>query len=70
LQTIEQKRIAHAYFVCRTDGVGKEAMAIEFAKAIFCEASQNRPCNACSACRESARFPILIFSFSFRATSR
>lgn len=65
LQTIEQKRIAHAYLFAGPDGVGKEAMAIEFAKAIFCEASQNRPCNACSACRRIGSFSHPDFFFLF-----
>ncbi|MBN1541584.1 DNA polymerase III subunit delta' [candidate division KSB1 bacterium] len=65
---IEHQRIAHAYLFHGAEGVGKEAMAIEFAKAIFCSSDAGRPCDACSACKRIATFSHPDFIFLFPGT--
>ena len=45
-------RIAHAYLFAGADGIGKRTLALEFARAINCEAppSPGDPCGACRTC--------------------
>lgn len=49
-KALENGRISHAYLLIGERGVGKEAMALEFSKALFCSHSENRPCQVCSEC--------------------
>lgn len=49
---LESGRVAHAYLFVGERGVGKEAMALELARAFFCP--QQLPCGS-EACRECAR---------------
>ncbi|HTR80884.1 MAG TPA: DNA polymerase III subunit delta' [Bacteroidota bacterium] len=51
-RSIDQKRIAHAYLLWGPRGVGKDALAIEFAKALLCERQQNEACDACPSCKK------------------
>lgn len=48
---IKNNRINHAYLFCGTRGTGKTSTAKIFARAINCEAEDNKPCNKCSVCR-------------------
>lgn len=47
---IKQNKIAHAYLFCGPRGTGKTSAAKIFAKAINCEASENKPCGKCPSC--------------------
>lgn len=53
-RAIERNRLAHAYLFYGYEGVGKEAMALELAKAIICESSSRRPCGGCGSCHKMA----------------
>lgn len=61
-QALNHQQVPHAYLFHGPEGVGKLALAIEFAKAIFCAAE---PCDQCSACRRIQSFshPDFIFVF-------
>ncbi len=67
IRALRQRRIAHAYLFTGPDGVGKEALAVEFAKALLCTAEDDRPCDECSSCRRVAAFQHPDFSFLFPA---
>jgi DNA polymerase-3 subunit delta' len=64
-RALEHKRVPHAYLFNGPEGVGKEALAIELAKALFCKSAQTRPCGECSACRRVGAFnhPDFIYLF-------
>ncbi|HZY10776.1 MAG TPA: DNA polymerase III subunit delta' [Bacteroidota bacterium] len=47
---ITRKRVSHAYFFTGQEGIGKDAVAIEFAKALNCEGSSTQACDRCSSC--------------------
>jgi DNA polymerase III subunit delta' len=55
-KSIEQNRIANGYLFVGAEGVGKEAMAIEFTKALFCSSMFEKPCNTCSGCKRVHSF--------------
>lgn len=44
--------VSHAYLFSGIDGVGKKKTALEFAKALLCRSSENRPCGHCSVCSQ------------------
>ncbi len=44
-------KVAHAYLFYGPEGVGKDAMAIEFAKALNCERNRGEACDECKTCR-------------------
>jgi DNA polymerase-3 subunit delta' len=44
-------QVAHAYLLFGEEGVGKDALALEFAKALNCEQSRTDPCDACPSCK-------------------
>ena len=50
-RAIEQDRLSHAYLFSGQDGVGKEALAIEFTKTLYCGTEGAVPCQNCSNCR-------------------
>ncbi len=64
-RALQTGRIPHAYLFAGPAGVGKEAMAIEMAKALLCSGSGDRPCDTCSACRRAGRFGHPDFFFLF-----
>ena len=43
-------RLAHAYLFYGPEGGGKEAIAIEIAKALNCQNEATIPCNVCASC--------------------
>jgi len=55
-KAIEQERIPNGYLFIGPEGTGKEALAIDFAKAMFCNAMFEKPCNTCSGCRRVKEF--------------
>ncbi|MBI3996588.1 MAG: DNA polymerase III subunit delta' [Candidatus Omnitrophica bacterium] len=52
---LQDERVAHAYLFAGPDGVGKRRLAFEMAKALNCTGAGNRPCDACTVCRQIAR---------------
>ncbi|MFH1011203.1 MAG: hypothetical protein V1784_08215 [bacterium] len=58
-RAIENARIAHAYLFTGPSGVGKDAVALDFAAALLCEKfdtdSKQAPCRICAQCRLTAR---------------
>lgn len=55
-RALQSKHLHHAYFFTGPEGSGKEALAVEFAKAIYCKAEGERPCDRCDNCRRVGRF--------------
>ncbi len=51
-RSIEQGRIAHAYLLWGPRGVGKDALAIEFAKTLLCERQGTVACDSCPSCKK------------------
>lgn len=49
-------RMAHAYLLYGPEGTGKEAMALEIAKAMNCQDVNKRPCNKCPSCSKIEQF--------------
>lgn len=50
--SIEKKRLSHAYLFEGPRGVGKRQVALQLAKTFFCEIKQGAdPCEACSECK-------------------
>lgn len=58
-RAIENRRIAHAYLFTGPAGVGKDAVALDFATALLCEkfdgSPQQAPCHTCVQCRLATR---------------
>lgn len=54
--SLQSKRLAHAYIFYGAEGRGKEAFALEMAKALNCTATENKPCNVCPACTKINHF--------------
>ncbi len=52
IHAIENSRLAHAYIFYSPYGAGKEAFAIELAKALNCTSDTIRPCGECASCRK------------------
>jgi DNA polymerase-3 subunit delta' len=53
-RAVESLRPAHAWLFTGPDGVGKRAVAIEFAAALNCTATlSERPCGVCRPCRDT-----------------
>lgn len=48
-------RVAHAYLFRGPDGVGKRAVAIEFAKTLLCDRAGDEPCDTCRSCSKVER---------------
>jgi DNA polymerase-3 subunit delta' len=49
---IKRKRLAHAYLFYGPEGSGKDAVALELAKAINCLHPDTIPCNKCASCNK------------------
>jgi len=43
-------RFSHAYLFYGPEGSGKEAIALEIAKALNCQHRESKPCNECASC--------------------
>ncbi len=50
LSGIKTARLAHAYLFSGNDGVGKDAMALEFARVLHCETGKEEACGRCASC--------------------
>lgn len=53
--SIESERVAHAYLFHGPDGVGKRAVAMEFAKTLLCERGGPEACDKCLPCTKVNR---------------
>ncbi len=51
-RSIDQGRIAHAYLLWGPRGVGKDALALEFARTLLCEQQGIEACNQCPSCKK------------------
>ena len=62
-RALAAKQVAHAYLLFGDEGVGKDALALEFAKALNCERSATDACNECASCRrvETMQHPNIRF---------
>ncbi len=49
---IVNDRLPHAFLFSGSTGTGKDAMAIELARAMLCEAGTPEPCTVCNTCRQ------------------
>jgi DNA polymerase-3 subunit delta' len=49
-RNLKTGRLAHAYLFYGPEGGGKEAVALEIAKALNCQNESKRPCNDCPSC--------------------
>jgi DNA polymerase-3 subunit delta' len=49
-KNLARGRLAHAYLFYGPEGAGKEAFALELAKALNCENESTKPCNQCPSC--------------------
>jgi DNA polymerase-3 subunit delta' len=47
-------RLAHAYLFYGGEGVGKDAMALEFARVLRCETGSDEACGVCRSCHQMA----------------
>jgi DNA polymerase-3 subunit delta' len=51
-RTLSSGSVAHAYLFWGSEGAGKDAMAVEFARALNCLESRPDPCGKCASCRK------------------
>jgi DNA polymerase III subunit delta' len=49
---IHTNRLAHAYLFWGESGIGKDALAIGFAKTLLCMNNSETACNECSSCKK------------------
>lgn len=49
-RALEKNKLAHAYLFDGAEGLGKKAMALELASALFCENNKDKPCGICNSC--------------------
>ncbi len=70
-RALQNHRVPHAYIFTGVYGVGKEAMALELAKALFCQDNENKPCQQCPACRQVQHFnhPDLLYLFPIQKSA-
>ncbi len=65
-QAIARQRLAHAYLFWGPEGVGKSALAIDFARLLLCEAGAESACGTCPSCKKMhhLQHPNLKFIFA------
>ena len=54
-RALTQERVAHAYLFHGPEGVGKQAVALEFARALECTEQTEEACGQCRACQKTRR---------------
>ena len=66
--SLQNNRLAHAYLFYGPEGTGKDAFALELAKALNCKNQQHRPCNNCPSCQKISHFnhPDIHFIFPIK----
>ena len=47
---INNSKLSHAYLLHGISGIGKDAMALEIAKALNCQGKEKIPCGTCISC--------------------
>jgi DNA polymerase-3 subunit delta' len=52
-RALTHSRPAHAYLFCGPEGVGKRTVALEFAAALNCTSTGDKPCGECRACADT-----------------
>lgn len=71
-RSFDRQRVPHALLFHGAEGVGKEAMALEIAKAIICQQAEIGACDQCPDCRRIARLThpdvIFIYPATLKAT--
>ncbi|MBX2989994.1 MAG: DNA polymerase III subunit delta' [Bacteroidetes bacterium] len=50
LSALRTGRLPHAYLFAGNEGVGKDAMALELARALHCEKEKENACGECASC--------------------
>lgn len=65
---IGNNRLANSYLFYGLEGCGKNALAIEFAKAINCRKGPVKPCQKCDICRQMGSLNHPDFKFVFAAS--
>ena len=55
-RALRSGQIAHAYLFYGSESTGKDAVAIEFARALNCETRSGEACERCPSCRKSELF--------------
>lgn len=48
--SVRQRRSAHAYLISGPEGIGKSAVALEFARLLLCDQPGDRYCDQCAQC--------------------
>jgi DNA polymerase-3 subunit delta' len=68
--SILNKKLAHAYLFYGPAGCGKEAFALELAKAVNCQDETYKPCNNCPPCQKITQLihPDIKFIFPTAST--
>ena len=51
---LQTRRIPHAYLFSGSEGVGKDAVALELARVLNCQRGGVEACGECSSCRRVA----------------
>ncbi len=71
-RAITEKRIAHAYLLWGPHGVGKDALAIEFARTLLCQTGKAESCGKCPECRKinALQHPNLKIIFALPASEK
>ena len=67
---LKSERLSHAYLFVGDRGVGKEAMALELAKTLFCEKSGACSPEICSNCRRVSKLSHPDLHFIFPAPAK
>jgi DNA polymerase-3 subunit delta' len=55
-RTLQSGQIAHAYLFYGPEGIGKDALAIEYAKSLLCTGGGKEACGVCSNCQRMNSF--------------
>ncbi len=55
-RSLQNDRLAHAYLFYGDEGRGKEAFALNLAKALNCRSKDTRPCGQCANCQRISHF--------------
>ncbi|HEV2461407.1 MAG TPA: DNA polymerase III subunit delta' [Ktedonobacterales bacterium] len=55
VRAVEAGQVSHAYLLTGPDGIGKTALALDFARLLTCEqVVEGAPCGECASCRKIA----------------
>jgi len=51
-ESIRQQKLANTYLFYGARGLGKKLVATNFAKSLFCQSVDNKPCQKCNSCKQ------------------